>query len=799
VQVKRNFDRIYAEEGDPWSIGAAADPRYDQYRELVLSRAHGGSLLDVGCGLGAFLARFRDRFDELTGVETAAGAVRRARQAHPDIEFVHARAEQLAQTALHGREFDAILVSDVIYYLAQPDRERLIKWVAEHLAPGGWALIAAWCPGGRYLEPSELRALVRSSLRIADDLVLPSGHVALMCEPRRRLVALTFDYETWQPIPAGETIDWEQDVFAPTEALLAAAEDEGFQVTLFAEAGEYLWLDENDPSIARRMDDQWRRAVERGHDLQLHLHPSWLPETGARHDEQGWWWDESLAKADAYPGDLDELIARCARRIEEVVRPASPGFRVTCYRAGAYQAQPFDRLANALLRAGIGTDSSVFAGGVSLERGYDYSQAWSTHQPWFASSGDPQHRGSYADRAILELPIAVAGGSRLMLDGAEAERLPERAVAALRETAERTPEALRRRRRFAAGLARVGLGRLAPPAPVAPDVGHDYLVAIGHTKGDLRVAAVAAAATELRGSGFEIVTLADMAAIARRDLEETPSADVLTSDRTRLRRLLPFDRDRVLLVGEAIEDALYPWMQGTPEGDSLDAAVLDQPGDVDRALREAGRALRAGGVLVGAFRERDVDQRLAAAGFTAVETQRTHDLVYARAWRRMPGTTQLDRAREAMTWIYNRLDPEHAHASNDPIDVITGGVAFCAGYALSLFELLEREGVDVRVGQMEAVDHPRGRGPDQVDTHVVVQARVDGRWIVLDPMAGTVLDHPLRELLAHPGLAKGRIDPDARHERRGYRLYDSEFWYSRVRRYRLDRSLNPKVRIWRRC
>jgi hypothetical protein len=82
---------------------------------------------------------------------------------------------------------------------------------------------------------------------------------------------------------------------------------------------------------------------------------------------------------------------------------------------------------------------------------------------------------------------------------------------------------------------------------------------------------------------------------------------------------------------------------------------------------------------------------------------------------------------------------------------------------------------------------------------VVVQARLDGRWVVLDAMAGTVLEHPLRELLAHPELATGRDDPDARHDQRGYQLYDSAFWYSRVRRFRLDRSLNPKIRIWRRC
>jgi len=113
VQVKRDFDRIYAEEADPWAIGSASIPRYDRYRDLLLARVHGGSLLDIGCGLGAFLARFRDDFEQLTGVETAAEAIRRGREAHPGIEFVHSGAERLADSGLDQRTFDAIVVSDV--------------------------------------------------------------------------------------------------------------------------------------------------------------------------------------------------------------------------------------------------------------------------------------------------------------------------------------------------------------------------------------------------------------------------------------------------------------------------------------------------------------------------------------------------------------------------------------------------------------------------------------------------------------------------------------------------------------
>jgi SAM-dependent methyltransferase len=189
MRVKRNFDRIYRNEIDPWAIGNADDPRYDLYRDLLLAHVRGGAILDIGCGLGAFLARFAGTFDELVGVETAAEAVRRGRELRPEIQFVHAPAEQLTETPLDGRSFDAIVVSDVLYYLHRRDRIAVLDWVARHLAADGRALIAGWCPGGRYLEADEFRALVRASFRVLDDVHLPSDHVVLVTRTKRRLAA----------------------------------------------------------------------------------------------------------------------------------------------------------------------------------------------------------------------------------------------------------------------------------------------------------------------------------------------------------------------------------------------------------------------------------------------------------------------------------------------------------------------------------------------------------------------------------------------------------------------------------
>src|SRR6476661_8813147 len=113
MRVRRDFDRVYAEQPDPWAIGDADDPRYDLYREHLLAHTHGGRLLDIGCGLGAFLARFSDDFDELIGVEAAAEAVNRGRELRPAIRYVQAKAQELSATDLDDESFDAVILSDV--------------------------------------------------------------------------------------------------------------------------------------------------------------------------------------------------------------------------------------------------------------------------------------------------------------------------------------------------------------------------------------------------------------------------------------------------------------------------------------------------------------------------------------------------------------------------------------------------------------------------------------------------------------------------------------------------------------
>lgn len=675
----RDFEEVYATQGDPWSIGDADSERYDLYFHTVLEHATGRrSLLDIGCGYGAFLGRFRGHFERLVGVELAHEAVRRAGERRPFIDFRQGSAARLEDCLGTEAEFDFIVFSDVLNYLGERDKERSLRWQADHLAPDGRAFIAAWSPGGTYLTGAEMRDAVARHLAIEEEGLLGSEHAFFVCRPRRRLVALTVDYETWQPVPPGRAIDWERDVFEPTDALLSACGRQSVRLTLMAELGEFLWLVENDPARAARMESQWAGAVAAGHDVQLHLHPAWLPELGARRNGDEWMWDPAAALAHDYPGDLGALIVRCSAALQRVLSPVNGDWAASCYRAGAYEAQPFERLWAALTAAGIRCDASVYPGGSHPDRHYDYSLATSTHQPWFAARYDPQLSAPPAEEALVELPVFTPEpGLRWTFDGTEGNRFAERVpserdgrTVPLARWAARRARLFPRARDAAARLMPGGVAYPLLEGPAPADDRDDFFVLVGHTKSDLDVPAIERGLAALKSrADVDVVTLAEMSEAARAGLDRprehrlsraddaTPAEDELSR---RLMEMVPLDRRQVLdlrpadlppspawaswghcTVGSAPIDPLLG-----EEGPALDCVfadrVLELSADPQALLERIHGRLGPGGVLVAAVhsdarnpgrpsaRHRwrtapsDVLARLRAAGFARAEMRETN-------------------------------------------------------------------------------------------------------------------------------------------------------------------------------
>jgi hypothetical protein len=248
-------------------------------------------------------------------------------------------------------------------------------------------------------------------------------------------------------------------------------------------------------------------------------------------------------------------------------------------------------------------------------------------------------------------------------------------------------------------------------------------------------------------------------------------------------------------------------------------------------LKEVHRMLRNGGVLVAALPSsarhpqkegdhqtwntvpHDVRWRLQDAGFVDIgieehdvskesgmplDVRSDNKMMFIRAWKRPEIFLPIHRALEAMHWVYDRLNPEKSSEGSDALKILSGGHAYCWGYVISLGEILRREGFSVRWLTMLAKDHPRGRGTEKVDSHEVLLVQLDGKELMFDAMANTLIPSSFADVLKEPELAIPKQHPDKRYQERGYQLYDTEFWYSRVFKYAVRDNPKEKIFFWKR-
>lgn len=98
------------------------------------------SALDIGCGTAACAASLLS-FDQVAyvGIDLEAKYLDYARRRHPNAEFIHAAASELA---LGGRSFDVVMLFSILHHLSDAEIERLMVTVRAVLAPGGVVLSA---------------------------------------------------------------------------------------------------------------------------------------------------------------------------------------------------------------------------------------------------------------------------------------------------------------------------------------------------------------------------------------------------------------------------------------------------------------------------------------------------------------------------------------------------------------------------------------------------------------------------------------------------------------------------------
>ncbi|MEZ5597647.1 MAG: hypothetical protein R3E84_14875 [Pseudomonadales bacterium] len=210
---------------------------------------------------------------------------------------------------------------------------------------------------------------------------------------------LTLDYELFFGQRTGSP---DGCLIYPTRVLVELLERHGLHVTLFVDAGYLERLATSDTLLHQR---QYQRVVrqlktltQRGHDVQLHIHPHW---EDSHWDGCRWIIDSRRYRLQDFDApDVASIVARYSQRLATIT-----GTRPVAFRAGGWCLQPFEHIADALYAAGVRIDSTVFAGGTSVNRGreFDFSTAPDAdHWRFNTDPLVPERKGRF-----LELPITA--------------------------------------------------------------------------------------------------------------------------------------------------------------------------------------------------------------------------------------------------------------------------------------------------------------------------------------------------------------------------------------------------------
>jgi ubiquinone/menaquinone biosynthesis C-methylase UbiE len=130
------------------AIADGYDARYEHFRfdaiEGVLHRfveGAGGSVAEVGCGTGHWLAGLRGRVRTVAGVDASMAMLQRARRAAPFALVVHGRAEHLPWRA---ECFDRVFCINAMHHFT--DADAFLREARRVLRPGGAILIVGRDP-----------------------------------------------------------------------------------------------------------------------------------------------------------------------------------------------------------------------------------------------------------------------------------------------------------------------------------------------------------------------------------------------------------------------------------------------------------------------------------------------------------------------------------------------------------------------------------------------------------------------------------------------------------------------------
>jgi hypothetical protein len=199
---------------------------------------------------------------------------------------------------------------------------------------------------------------------------------------------ITLDYE----IRGNGTGSPKALMIEPTNRLIKLFNKYGAKVTIMADIAqilkykEYYETTHTDKFNYLQIVEQLQSALQLGHDVQLHMHPSFFNSTYINHKwEQDW---EEYNVATLEYNRINQLIKTGKNFLEDLLKPVDKNYKCYVFRAGNWAMMPSKNIIKALINNGIKIDTSIFKYGHRKGLNIDYTDAYHNILPWPVDHND---------------------------------------------------------------------------------------------------------------------------------------------------------------------------------------------------------------------------------------------------------------------------------------------------------------------------------------------------------------------------------------------------------------------------